>query len=185
MIVLLATGVVPAVVAALLAALAMILTRVITTDHAYRAIAWPTLVLIAALIPMSTAIADSGGAELVARPIVDLVADHSPYVLLITLFLLTAVLGQFISNAATVLIVIPIALAAAADVGVDARPVLMLVCVAGAASLLTPIATPANMIVMTPGGYRFGDYWRLGVPIMAGWLLVALLVIPAVWPLSG
>jgi di/tricarboxylate transporter len=185
MIVLLATGVVPAVVAALLAALAMILTGVITTDHAYRAIAWPTLVLIAALIPMSTAIADSGGAELVARPIVDLVADHSPYVLLITLFLLTATLGQFISNAATVLIVIPIALAAAADVGVDARPVLMLVCVAGAASLLTPIATPANMIVMTPGGYRFGDYWRLGVPIMAGWLVVALLVIPAVWPLSG
>lgn len=185
MIVLLATGVVPAVVAALLAALAMILTGVITTDHAYRAIAWPTLVLIAALIPMSTAIADSGGAELVARPIVDLVADHSPYVLLITLFLLTAALGQFISNAATVLIVIPIALAAAADVGVDARPVLMLVCVAGAASLLTPIATPANMIVMTPGGYRFGDYWRLGVPIMAGWLVVALLVIPAVWPLSG
>lgn len=185
MIVLLATGVVPAVVAALLAALAMILTGVITTDHAYRAIAWPTLVLIAALIPMSTAIADSGGAELVARPIVDLVADHSPYVLLITLFLLTAALGQFISNAATVLIVIPIALAAAADVGVDARPVLMLVCVAGAASLLTPIATPANMIVMTPGGYRFGDYWRLGVPIMAGWLVVALLGIPAVWPLSG
>ncbi|MDL9945733.1 SLC13 family permease [Gordonia sp. ABSL11-1] len=185
MIVLLATGVVPAVVAALLAALAMILTGVITTDHAYRAIAWPTLVLIAALIPMSTAIADSGGAELVARPIVDLVADHSPYVLLIMLFLLTAALGQFISNAATVLIVIPIALAAAADVGVDARPVLMLVCVAGAASLLTPIATPANMIVMTPGGYRFGDYWRLGVPIMAGWLVVALLVIPAVWPLSG
>ncbi|AZG45142.1 SLC13 family permease [Gordonia insulae] len=185
MIVLLATGVVPAVVAALLAAVAMILSGVITSEHAYRAVSWPTLVLIAALIPMSTAITDSGGAELVARPIVDLVSDHSPYVLLVALFLLTAILGQFISNAATVLIVIPIALAAAAEVGVDARPILMLVCVAGAASVLTPIATPANMIVMAPGGYRFGDYWRLGVPVMFGWLVVAMLVIPAVWPLSG
>ena len=81
------------------------------------------------------------------------------------------------------LIVIPIALAAAADVGVDGRPVLMLVCVAGAASLLTPIATPANMIVMNPGGYRFGDYWRLGAVLMACWAVIAVVLIPLIWPL--
>ena len=142
MIVLLATGVVPAVVAALLGMLAMILSRVITSEQAYRAVSWPTLVLIAALIPMSVAITNSGGAELVARPIVDLVSGHSPYVLLVVLFLLTATLGQFISNAATVLIIIPIALAAAADIGVDARPVLMLVCVAGAARCSPPSPHP-------------------------------------------
>ncbi|MGW8811939.1 SLC13 family permease [Gordonia terrae] len=185
MIALLATGVVPPVVAGLLAALAMVVSGVINSEQAYRAVSWPTLVLIAALIPMSTAISDSGGAEMIARPIVGLVAGHSPHVLLIVLFLLTAAVGQFISNAATVLIVIPIAVAAAHDVGVDARPVLMLVCVAGAASLLTPIATPANMIVMNPGGYRFGDYWRLGAVTMMCWLVIAVLVIPVVWPLSG
>ena len=183
MIVLLATGLVPPVVAGLLGALAMVVTRVLTSEHAYRAISWPTLVLIAALIPMSTAISDSGGADLVAEPIVDLVSGHSPHILLITLFVLTAALGQFISNAATVLIVIPIALAAAADVGVAGRPVLMLVCVAGAASLLTPIATPANMIVMNPGGYRFGDYWRLGAVLMVGWAVIAVVLIPLIWPL--
>lgn len=183
MIVLLATGLVPPVVAGLLGALAVVVTRVLTSEHAYRAISWPTLVLIAALIPMSTAISDSGGADLIAEPIVDLVSGHSPHILLITLFVLTAALGQFISNAATVLIVIPIALAAAADVGVDGRPVLMLVCVAGAASLLTPIATPANMIVMNPGGYRFGDSWRLGAVLMACWAVIAVVLIPLIWPL--
>lgn len=184
MIALLASGVVPPVVAGLLAAISMVLTRVITADQAYRAISWQTVVLIAALIPMSMAITDSGAAETVARPIVELVSGHSPYLLLVALFVLTAALGQFISNAATTLIVIPIALAAAADVGVDARPVLMVVCVAGAAALLTPIATPANMIVMNPGGYRFGDYWRLGAVVMVAWLVVAVLVIPWVWPLT-
>ncbi|MFW0797706.1 SLC13 family permease [Gordonia sp. CPCC 205515] len=185
MIALLATGLVPAVVAGLLGACAMVATAVVTPAQAYRAISWQTIVLIAALIPMSTAVTDSGAAEMIARPIVDLVADRSPYLLLVVLFLLTAILGQFISNAATTLIVIPIALAAAADVGVSAQPILMLVCTAAAAAVLTPIATPANMIVMNPGGYRFGDYWRLGVPIMAAWLVVALIVIPTVWPLSG
>ncbi|MGV9710744.1 SLC13 family permease [Gordonia sp. NPDC003424] len=185
MIVLLATGVVPAVVAGLLGAVAMVVTGVINPEQAYRAVSWQTVVLIASLIPMSDAVTSSGAADSIAKPIVDLVADRSPYVLLGALFLLTALLGQFISNAATTLIVIPIALAAAGDIGVDARPVLMVVCVAAAAAVLTPIATPANMIVMNPGGYRFGDYWRLGVPIMVGWLAVALLVIPVVWPLSG
>ncbi|MFW0784579.1 SLC13 family permease [Gordonia sp. CPCC 206044] len=183
MIVLLASGLVPPVVAALLGAVAMVGSRVLTTEQAYRAVSWETIVLIAALIPMSSAITSSGAAEDIARPIVDAVSDHSPYVLLVVLFALTAALGQFISNAATTLIVIPIALAAAADVGVDARPVLMLVCTAGAAALLTPIATPANMIVMNPGGYRFGDYWRLGAVVMLVWLVVAVGIIPVFWPL--
>ncbi|MEE4024353.1 SLC13 family permease [Gordonia sp. PKS22-38] len=183
MIALLASGVVAPVVAGLLGAVAMVVTKVVTSEQAYRAISWPTVVLIAALIPMSTAITDSGGAEMIAEPIVNLVADRSAYLLLIVLFLLTALLGQFISNAATTLIVIPIALAAAADIGVDPMPILMLVCTAAAAAVLTPIATPANMIVMNPGGYRFGDYWRLGSVVMVCWLVIAVLLIPVFWPL--
>ncbi len=80
------------------------------------------------------------------------------------MFVLTAVLGQIVSNTATVLIVAPIAVSAAAATHTSVQPVLMLIAVAGSAALLTPIATPANLMVMTPGGYRFGDYWRLGLP---------------------
>ena len=87
-----------------------------------------------------------------------------------------------ISNTATALIMIPIALSAAAEIGVSPRPILMLMTVAAAASFLTPIATPANMMVMGPGGYRFGDYWKLGLPVMGWFLIVSLTVIPAVWP---
>lgn len=97
--------------------------------------------------------------------------------------MLTAVLGQVVSNTATVLIVTPIAVSAAHATQTSVLPVLMLIAVAGAASLLTPIATPANMMVMNPGGYRFGDYWKLGLPILLWWLLVCLVVIPLVWRL--
>jgi di/tricarboxylate transporter len=94
---------------------------------------------------------------------------------------LTAVLGQLISNMATALIVIPIAVSAALELGVSPRPVLMTVTVAAAASFLTPVATPANLMVMGPGGYRFGDYWKLGLPMLLWFLLVAVLLVPQIW----
>jgi di/tricarboxylate transporter len=183
MVALLVSGIVPPAVAALLAALAILLLSVVRTEQVYRAIPWQTIILIGALIPLSAAIQSSGAADEIAAPIVGLVGDRSPYLLLIMLFVLTALLGQFISNVATVLVVIPIAVAAAADSGISVQAVLMLVAVAGAAALLTPIATPANMIVMNPGGYRFGDYWRLGIVTMMAWFGVAMVVIPFCWPL--
>lgn len=176
---------VPPAIAGLSAAGAMILVRAVRPEQAYRAVSWETLVLIGGLIPLSTAIQSSGAAELLAGALVGVVGHAGPYVLLAALFLLTATLGQVISNAATVLIVVPIALAAATDMGVSPEPVLMMVAVAGAASFLTPIATPANMMVMGPGGYRFGDYWRFGLVVMAGWFAVAMALIPVVWPLHG
>ncbi|MCV7284931.1 anion permease [Mycolicibacterium wolinskyi] len=180
---LLVSGVVPPAVAALLAALAMVALRVVQPQQVYRAIPWQTIILIGALIPLSTAITTSGAADEIAAPIVDLVRDRSPYLLLAVLFVITAVLGQFISNVATVLVVIPIAVAAATESGISVQATLMLVALAGAASLLTPIATPANMIVLNPGGYRFGDYWPLGIVTMAAWFAVAMVVIPVCWPL--
>jgi di/tricarboxylate transporter len=92
-----------------------------------------------------------------------------------------AVLGQLISNTATALIVIPIAVTAAADLAISPRPVLMVVNVAAAAALITPVATPANMMVMEPGGYRFGDYWKLGLPLMAWFAVVGIGIAPLIW----
>lgn len=185
MVTVLASGLVVPAVAAILAAGAMVVTGAVSLERCYRAIPWQTLILIAGLIPLSAAITSTGAAELIARPIVDVAHGSHPVVILAIVFVLTAALGQFISNVATVLVVIPIALTIAADTGISVQPVLMTVCVAGAAALLTPIATPANLIVMNPGGYRFGDYWRLGVVVMVCWMTLALLLIPLFWPLHG
>lgn len=181
MVLLLATGIVPAPVAGVLAAGAMLVLRVVTVAEAYRAVSWTTIVIIGAMIPLSVAIQRSGAAELVAHTLVAAVGGAGPYALLFGLFLLTAVLGQLISNTATALIVIPIALSAAAELGVSVRPVIMCVTVAAAAAFLTPVATPANMMVLGPGGYRFGDYWRLGSAMLAWFGVVAVLLVPLFW----
>ena len=183
MIVLLAANVVPPAVAGLGAATAMVLFRVISSGQAYRAVSWQTVILIGGLIPLATAIETSGAADRIAERLIAVVGSGHPLLVLVALFVLTAGLGQFISNTATVLIVIPVALAAAHESGVSPLPILMAVAVAGAASFLTPVATPANMMVFSPGGYRFGDYWRLGLPLLVTWLLLAVLIIPRVWPL--
>jgi len=183
MVVLLASGLFAPAVTAVLAAGAMVITRVVRLERAYRAIPWQTLILIGGLIPLSAAITSSGAADMIARPIVDAVGGANPLFILAALFVLTATLGQVISNVATVLIVVPVALSTAAETGLSVQPVLITVAVAGAAALLTPIATPANLIVMNPGGYRFGDYWRLGLAVMLTWLVVALALIPVFWPL--
>lgn len=182
-VVLLASGWVPAAIAALIGAALMVVTRVVVPQQAYRAISWQTVVLVGGLIPLSVAIKDSGAADIAARAVVDVVPSGNGRLLLLAIFVLTAGLSQVISNTATVLVVTPIAIAAAADFGVNLAPVLMMVAVAGAASFLTPIATPANMMVMSPGGYRFADYWKFGAIVMAAWVTLAILIIPMVWPL--
>jgi di/tricarboxylate transporter len=124
---------------------------------------------------------ESGAAARLADALVDIVGDAGPHALLLGLFLLTAVLGQLISNMATALIVIPIALEAVKDVDVSARPVLMCVTVAAAAALITPVATPANLMVLEPGGYRFTDYWKLGLPLLVLYGVVAIFLVPVIW----
>ncbi len=181
MVLLLATGLVPPVIAGLLAACAMVLCGVLSVEQSYRAINWTTVILVGAMMPLSTAMSQSGAAALMADRLVALVGDGSPYALLGGLFVLTAILGQLISNTATALIIIPIAVAAAVEVGISPRPVLMSVTVAAAASFLTPVATPVNLMVMGPGGYAFGDYWKLGLPLMLWFFVVATFVVPMFW----
>jgi di/tricarboxylate transporter len=168
MVVLLATGVVAPVTAALLAAIAMVLSRVLTVTQAYRAISWTTVILVGAMIPVSVAVSQSGAADLIAENLVDLVGDAGPYALLIGLFVITAVFGQLISNTATALIMIPIALTAAADLGVSVRPVMMSLTVAAAAAFLTPVATP--------------DYWKLGLPMLLLFMAASVFMVPVFWP---
>ncbi len=181
MVVLLATGAVPAVVAGLLAAGALVLTNTVTVPQAYRSISWTTVVLVGGMTPLSLAMQQSGAAQKLADGLVDLVGDGSPYLLTAGLFVLTAVMGQLISNTATALIVIPIAVTAAAQSGVSAQPVLLAVNVAAAGAFLTPVATPANLMVMGPGGYKFGDYWKFGICMMTLFAVVAVFYVPLFW----
>ncbi len=183
MVILLATGAVPPAVAGLLAAGAIVVSGVLSIDSAFRGISWTTVVLVAGMIPLSTAMTETGAAGRLADALVRVVGDAGPYALLLGLFLLTAALGQLISNMATALIVFPVALSAAGDLDVSARPALMCVTVAAAAALLTPVATPANLMVMGPGGYRFADYWKLGLPLLVLYGLAAVLLVPVFWRL--
>lgn len=181
MVVLLATGLVPAAVAGLLAASAVVVTGVLTPSQAYRGISWSTVLLVAGMIPMATAMEVSGAADRAADLLVAIAEDAGPRMLLLGIFVLAAGVGSFISNTATALIVIPIALAASAELDVSARPVLMAVTVSASAAFLLPITTPANLMVMGPGGYRFTDYWKFGLPILAVYGAIVVFYIPLVW----
>ena len=132
------------------------------------------------MIPLSPAMTGTGAVQRIADAIADAVGSIGPHALLLGRVILTFALGQLISNVATTLILIPISISAAANLHVSAKPQLMAVCLAAAAAFLTPVATPANPMVIEPGGYRFGDYWKLGLP----WLLfgvVATLLVPVIW----
>jgi di/tricarboxylate transporter len=181
LVVMLATGIVPPAAAGLACACMLLLTGIVSVDESYRAIHWTTVILVGAMMPLSIAMVQSGAAQLVAGYLVTLTGDAGPVVFLAGLFILTATLGQIMSNTATTMLVIPIAMAAAASLGISPRPILMSLCIAGSASFMTPIATSTNLMVMGPGGYAFGDYWKLGVPLMLWFFVMAVFYVPLVW----
>jgi di/tricarboxylate transporter len=183
MVLVLATGILPAPVAVLMAAMAVIAAGILTVPQAYRAIDWNTVVLVASMLPLSTAMYRTGVATQMADLLVSTIGESNPAMLLAGLFLFAAILGQVISNTATAMILIPIAITAAGDLGISALPVLMSLNVGASAAFLTPVATTSNLIVMGPGGYRFGDYWKLGLVLMALYFLVAVFWVPVVWKL--
>jgi di/tricarboxylate transporter len=181
MVFLLATGLVPPAVAGLLAAGAIILSGIMTVEQSYRAISWTTVILVGAMMPLSTAMIETGAAKMLADRLVLMVGDAGPMALLAGLFVLTAIMGQLISNTATALIVIPIGVAAATSMGISPRPVLMSTAIAAAGAFLTPIATPTNLMVMGPGGYVFSDYWKLGLPLLIWFFVFAVFIVPLIW----
>ena len=181
MVAMLASSVFSPTVAVVLAVGALVLTRVMTMRQAYQAVNWTIVVMVAAMIPLSVAVERSGAAKAIAGGLVDVVGDAGPHALLGGLFAITAVFGQLISNTATALIMIPIALSAAADMGISARPVMMSLTIAAAGAFLTPIATAANLMVMEPAGYRFGDYWKFGLLMLALFAAASVALVPIFW----
>ena len=183
MVALMVSGVVPNVVAALVGCLLMGLFRCIDMDGAYRAIHWQSLVLIVGMLPFALALQKTGGIDLVVSLLVDALGDAGPRVLLASLFLLTAAIGLFISNTATAVLMAPIAIATANQIGASPYPFAMVVAVAASAAFMTPISSPVNTLVLGPGQYRFGDFVRIGVPFTLLVMFVCVLVIPWLFPL--
>jgi di/tricarboxylate transporter len=182
LVVLIVTGAVPAALAALIAALIMVLGGCLDTQDAYRAVNWGSLILIAAMIPMSTALQVTGAADLLAVGLVDSLGGLAPRLLLAGIFLLTTAFSQIISNTAATVLLAPIVLQAALTLDVSPYPLLMAVAAGASAAFLTPIGTSTNLMVTAPGGYGFRDFVRLGLPLVALFLLVTAMLVPAVWP---
>jgi di/tricarboxylate transporter len=183
MVVLMVSGIVSTVIAALIAAAAMILGGCLSTREAYRSISWSSVVLIAAMIPMGRALEITGGAGVVAEGLVNTLGDLSPLALMAGVFLLTTGFSQVINNTATAVLVAPIVMQAAVSLGVSPHPLLMIVAVSASTAFLTPIGTTTNILVFSPGGYRFTDYVKVGLPLMLIFLAVSLVLVPVIWPL--
>lgn len=133
------------------------------------------------MFPLSTALYETGGAKLIAESLAAAIGDGTPRLMLAGVFALGLGLGLVISNTATCLILIPIAVLLAETFAVSALPVLMVLGIATSASFLTPVSTPVNTMVMGPAGYTFSDYWRLGLPLMLWYAAIALWLVPLIW----
>ena len=172
----------PLVQTALLAAMAMVAAGCIGMNAAYRSIDWKSVVVIAGMIPLSTALVKVGLVDVVANRLVDTLGQAGPLAMLAGLFVLTAVFTQFLSNTATVVVVAPIALTAAEGLGVRPQAFLMGIAVAGSMAFASPVASPVNTLVMAAGNYRFIDYVKLGVPLIALSLVASLVLLPQLFP---
>lgn len=183
MILLMVSGLVPNALAALLACLLMGAFRCIDMDSAYKSIHWPSLVLIVGMLPFALALQKTGGIALAVDGLLALLGDAGPQVLLACLFTVTALTGLFISNTATAVLMAPVALSLAQQLGVSPYPFAMTVALAASAAFMTPISSPVNTLVLGPGRYRFGDFVKIGVPFTLLVMLVTVLLVPLVFPL--
>ncbi|MCG6861868.1 MAG: SLC13 family permease [Chromatiaceae bacterium] len=184
MILLMTLDLVPNLTAALLAALAMGLFGCVSAKSAYKSINWESLILIAGMLPFATALQKSGGIDLVVDGLMVLLGDAGPIGMMAGLFVLTAVLGLFVSNTATAVLMAPIAIATAHEMAVSPYPFALTVILAASAAFATPISSPVNTLVWGPGKYSFGDYVKLGVPLILLVMLISLFLVPVLFPLQ-
>ena len=165
------------------AALSMILVGLVPVREMYEHIDWPVIVLLGAMIPVGQALEVSGTTEVIASGLVGMFAGLPPVLLLTIILVVTMTLSDVINNAATAVVMAPIALTIAQQLGVNPDTFLMAVAIGASSAFLTPIGHQNNALILGPGGYRFGDYWRMGLPLE---LLIVLVAIPALlmfWPL--
>lgn len=177
------SGLVPNVIAALIGCLLMGAFRCIDMDSAYRAIHWQSLILIVGMLPFALALQKSGGIDLIVTTLLELTGEASPRVVLAALFVLTAVVGLFISNTATAVLMAPIGISLAQQLGASPLPFAMTVALAASAAFMTPVSSPVNTLVVGPGRYGFFDFVRIGVPFTLIVLVVCVAVLPLLFPL--
>ena len=178
--------IIPIVVGVILGVIALLLARVITPNEAYSSIHWQVIIVIAAFLPMGAAMKKTGLDEIIGNSIGNIVnlfpVDLIPYFLLAIIYLITMVLTEIASNVATAIIMTPIALTLATQFGFDPRPFIFAVCYAASASFITPIGYQTNLMVFGPGGYRYSDYIKVGLPLGIILWIISVMVIPMIWP---
>ena len=175
--------IVPIAIAVLMAALATVLTRVLTMEQAYRAIHWSSLVLIAGMLPIAKAMVKTGGVDLIVDGLMETVGGFGPYAMLSVLFFVTAILGAFLSNTATAVLMAPIAIVAAGKMGASPQAFVMTIAIAASAAYATPVSSPVVTLVAEPGRYGFMDYVKVGLPMVVLTWVVAVLLIPLLFGL--
>ncbi len=176
-------GWLPIYIAAVCGAVVMVLTGCLTMDEAYRAIEWRAVFLIAGMLPLGLAMQSSGAAELVTGKVVELVGGAGTLPLVGALFLTTAMAAQVMPTSAVAILMAPIALSIAGQLGLSPHALIMTIALGASCSFMSPVAHPANVLIMGPGGYRFIDYIKVGAPLMIVCLLAVLVFLPLVWPL--
>lgn len=182
MVALMLTDEIPNPIAAIIACLLMGRFRCIDAESAYKAIHWPSIILIVGMMPFALALQKTGGVSLVVQGLMDIGGGYGPYMMLGCLFVLCAAIGLFISNTATAVLMAPIALAAAKSMGVSPYPFAMAVAMAASAAFMTPVSSPVNTLVLGPGNYSFSDFVKLGVPFTLIVMAVCIVMIPMLFP---
>ena len=178
------TGWLPISIAALIGATLMVLIRCLSMEDAYRAIDWRAVFLIAGMLPLGTALANTGAAYLLAGTAVDMLGALGPWYVIGGLYLVTALATMIIPTAALVVLMSPVVLSASASLGIAPTTAMMAMAMAASASFTSPISHPANILIMGPGNYRFRDYIRAGVPLTLLVFIIVMLVLPVFWPLQ-
>jgi di/tricarboxylate transporter len=176
-----AFGLLPILVTAIAGVAALVLTRCLTLDEAYAAIDWKVIFLLAGVLPLGIAMERSGAARLIADGALGWAGELGPVALIAVFYLLTAVLTEMMSNNATAVLLAPIAISTAAQQGIDPRPLLMAVTFAASTSFSTPVGYQTNAMVYNPGGYRYADFLRTGVPLNVVFWILSTLLIPRIW----
>lgn len=182
MVALMLTDEIPNPIAAIIACLLMGKFRCINAESAYKAIPWPSIILIVGMMPFALALQKTGGVDLVVKGLMDVAGGEGPYLMLGCLFMMCAAIGLFISNTATAVLMAPIALAAAKSMGVSPYPFAMVVAMAASAAFMTPVSSPVNTLVLGPGKYSFSDFVKIGVPFTILVMVVCVLLIPVLFP---
>lgn len=168
--------------ASIFAALLMVLTGCLTMDEAYEVIDWKSIVLIAGMLPMATALESVGLVDEIAQTLTNTLGDAGPLVVMASLFLLTAIFTQVLSNTATTVIIAPIGFATALELGIQPYAFLMAIAIAASMAFASPVASPANTLVMGAGHYKFSDYMKVGIPLILIMMVITVIVLPFIFP---